>query len=168
MAPQSPRVASNVRSRASVLAQGAGVTTGDDDVGLFPVLALSVFSPLSSSISGPQTHPPTHKPCTTTFFPATSPMNIFLNPACGFFQSGKLDSWCKSGECSENAAPDLKRVMRWSESVYISVIEEEVGWVARRKASVGVTSESKLSVVSLVCARSSYPVIAPTRIDTFY
>jgi len=52
-------------------------------------------------------------------------MNIFFNPACGFFQSGKEDSWCNNGECSENAAPDLKRVMRWSERVYMSVMGEE-------------------------------------------
>ena len=96
---------------------------------------------LSVGRSDPHTHPPAQIPCTTTRLPATSPMNIFLKPACGFFQSGNVDSWCKRGECSENAAPDLKSVMRWRDRVYMSVMGR-VDERALNNACDGVIEES--------------------------
>ena len=49
---------------------------------------LRLAAPSSLVTSSPPHQPPTHRPCTTTRFPTTSPRNIFLSPACGFFQFG--------------------------------------------------------------------------------
>jgi hypothetical protein len=82
----------------------------------------------SAGRSFPQHHPPTQSPWITTRFPATSPKNIFCRPPCGFFQLGICEIEYSKGECSENAAPVLKSVIRCRERVNMSVIGPDGCW----------------------------------------
>lgn len=102
----------------------------------FRLLSASLPTP---GISGPQHHPPIHMPCTTTLLPATSPINIFRSPKCGFCHVGNVDKLCSKGECSEKGAPRLKVVMRRRDRVYMSVNEDvEVVESARERVDEGV------------------------------
>jgi hypothetical protein len=93
------------------LAHGAFVTSGPASRAEGPFLIWTLGR------SAPQHHPPIHKPCTTTRFPMTSPINIFRKPEWGLLQFGIPDSPWSIGECSEKAAPFLNIVIRRRDKV---------------------------------------------------
>lgn len=122
------------------VAHGAAVV-GTDVVDTSKGVAVCGAGFLSSALGmfSPQHQPPMKRPCTTTRLPSTSAWYILSRRPWGLTQLGNSERLCRRGECSRKAAPRLNRLMRWRDSVYMSVNGPLVA-VAFRNASEGLVS----------------------------